>query len=292
MNPIDLHMHSCFSTDGQYTPEELVKMCKERGMTHMAIADHNSVKAVLALQGKELGIKLIPAIEIDCSYKGVDFHLLGYGIDAQSVAFEVIEEQAMSQEIKHSDRRLQFARETLGLQMEDEDIEAVKVMGVLTAEAIMEVCLKDERNKNHLVMQPYYEGGERSDNPMVNFYWDYYSQGKPGYTKIQWPELKDMVNTIHQKGGIAVLAHPGNNLKGKEELLEGIVQCGIDGLEVYSSYHKAEQIAFYEKKAKKYGLLMTCGSDFHGKTKPAIGLGQCDCSEEVQQKLMEQLKKM
>ena len=94
-----------------------------------------------------------------------------------------------------------------------------------------------------------------------------------------FPKLRDMVEMIHEQSGLAVLAHPGNNVKEDEELLKAVIDCGIDGMEVYSSYHSKKQEEYYREKAGEYHLLSTCGSDFHGKTKPSIHLGQCDCPE-------------
>ena len=83
MSIIDLHMHSFYSDDGEYTPTELVDMCYASGIQIMAIADHNWIKAnnEAFLRCKELGMTYIPAIEVDCTYKGVNLHIVGYGVD-------------------------------------------------------------------------------------------------------------------------------------------------------------------------------------------------------------------
>lgn len=287
MNTLDLHMHSDISIDGSYTPRELAAMCCEAGLTHMAIADHNSVKGVLQLEKEgDLGIRLIPAIEIDCVFQEKEFHLLGYGIDPHDPVYEKLEADFMSQEVHHANARIDYTKNTLGLQFDEEVIKTLMRHGVITPEAIMEACLQDDRNLENPYMQVYLPGGKRSDNPMVNYYWDHFSQGNPGYMPSYFPSLKDMTHMIHKQGGIAVLAHPGNNIHEDAELLKGVIACGIDGMEVYSSYHSDEQIAYYRFAAKEYRLLKTCGSDFHGKTKPSIHLGQCDCSEDEKQQLM------
>jgi len=94
---------------------------------------------------------------------------------------------------------------------------------------------------------------------------------------------------IRKARGIAVLAHPGINIGQDQEILESIVSCGIDGMEVYSSYHDESMVAFYNKQAEKFHLLKTMGSDFHGKTKPAIKLGCMSCHEEID--IYQQFKK-
>lgn len=70
-----------------------------------------------------------------------------------------------------------------------------------------------------------------------------------------------------------MLAYPGNNVKENRDLLKSIISYGIKGIEVYSSYHSKEQVEFYKEFALNNKLLITCGSDFHGKTKPSIYLG-------------------
>lgn len=294
MNTIDLHMHSIFSIDGTYRPEELRDICEEKNMAFMAIADHNSVKGTRQLleHGKKGKTVLIPAIELDCTCHGKDFHLLGYGINVNDPIYDKIEEDFLSQERQNGETRLDYTRNKIGFCFEDHVIEKLKILGVITPEAIMEACMMDERNRNHEKMQPYLEGGSRSNNPMVNFYWDYFSQGTEGYVPMVFPKLRDMVEMIHEQSGLAVLAHPGNNVKEDEELLKAVIDCGIDGMEVYSSYHSKKQEEYYREKAGKYHLLSTCGSDFHGKTKPSIHLGQCDCPESDRMVLEKVLKRI
>lgn len=110
---------------------------------------------------------------------------------------------------------------------------------------------------------------------------------------MEFMSLSDAIDLIHAAGGIAVLAHPGNNVKEDEELLHNIVQTGIVGIEVYSSYHSPEQIEFYSRQSEEYGLIKTLGSDFHGKTKPSIKLGSVACQnseEKIYQALIQKMK--
>ena len=152
-----------------------------------------------------------------------------------------------------------------------------------------EVLLNDPRYQEHPLLKPYREGGTRSDNPYVNFYWDYYSQGKPCYTKIIYPSLKETIDLIKNHGGTVVLAHPGNNLKGQFEVFDEMVALGVEGVEAFSNYHSLETVNYFYDAGKKHNLLITCGSDFHGKTKPAIELGECRCNID-EHDIEEQLK--
>ena len=274
---IDLHMHSMYSDDGEYTPTQLVDMCHEAGVKIMAIADHNWVKAneEAKKHADELGMTYIPAIEIDCTYKGVNLHVLGYGIDNQEV-FNQLGADIEKQEIACSMKKLELTN-ALGFDLKKEQLDALSTNGVYTGEMFGEALLNDSRYEDHELLKPYRQGGERSDNPYVNFYWDYYAQGKPCYTEIHFPTLEETIQLIHQHGGVALLAHPGNNLKGQFELFDEMAALGLDGVECFSSYHTTETNEYFYNKAKELNVLYTCGSDFHGKTKPSIYLGENGC---------------
>jgi len=112
---------------------------------------------------------------------------------------------------------------------------------------------------------------------MVNFYWDYYSQGKPCYVHLDFPTLGDAILMIHKNGGKAILAHPGKSLKGRLELIKEITDLGLDGIEVFCSYHNEEIAKQLYEMAVELDLIVTCGSDYHGKTKPAVTLGGYPC---------------
>lgn len=288
---IDLHMHSHYSSDGELTPQELVNMCAEKGIDLMSIADHNCVRAneEAMKEAQKRGITYIPGIEIDCTYEGVNFHMLGYGMDFYSPDFAEIENNLKRQGRSASLDMLEKTRE-LGFDLTEEEMSELSKDNywseTWTGEMFAEVLLAKPEYVDHPILRPYRTGGTRSDNPYVNFYWDFYSQGKPCYVEIHYPDMQDIVDIIHKNHGSAVLAHPCVNLKGKEELLNGIIDLGIDGIEAYSSYHSAEQCEAIVSKAEKHELMITCGSDFHGKTKPSITLGQhgCRISEEKMKK--------
>jgi predicted metal-dependent phosphoesterase TrpH len=72
---------------------------------------------------------------------------------------------------------------------------------------------------------------------------------------------------------VPVIAHPGLNLKGREEIIEDLLDKGAEGLEAFNNYHDYDQIAYFTNVARKRNVLVTCGSDFHGKNKPLIKPG-------------------
>lgn len=285
---VDLHMHSMYSDDGEFTLIKLVDMCHEVGVRIMSIADHNYVKAIdeASQRAKELNMKYIPAIEIDCTYKGINLHVVGYGIDYKKPIFNQLGDKVMEQELKCSAKKLELTN-ALGFELKKEQLDALSLNGVYTGEMFAEALLNDSRYNDHELLKPYREGGARSDNPYVNFYWDYYAQGKPCYTEVKFPSLEETIKIINDNGGVAVLAHPGNNLKGQFEIFDEMVKVGIQGVECFSNYHSKEVNEYFYNKAKELDILYTCGSDFHGKTKPAIVLGEngCFCPQNVEKLL-------
>lgn len=292
MSYVDLHMHSFHSDDGEFSPRDLVNLCLERKVKYFAIADHNSVKGIEEAKEycKDKDIEVIPAVELDCTINGVNLHLLGYGIDYNNPIFHKIEEDIILQEQTASKKRMKLIRE-LGIDFSDEVINALARNGVVNGEMIAEAAMEFDKEHENPLLQPYYENGSRSDNPYVNFYWDYCAQGKPAYAEVKYISLEEAIKIIEESGGVPILAHPGNNVKERDDLLQSIISCGVKGMEVYSSYHNEAQVEYYKKNALKHNLILTCGSDFHGKTKPSIRIGSTEC-ENKEEIIISELKSL
>ncbi|HSQ88796.1 MAG TPA: phosphatase, partial [Romboutsia sp.] len=124
----------------------------------------------------------------------------------------------------------------LGIDFSDEVISSLSRNGVVNGEMIAEAAMKFDKEHTNILLKPYYENGSRSDNPYVNFYWDYCAQGKPGYAEVKFISLQEAVKVIEESKGVPILAHPGNNVKENPSLLEAIIACGVKGMEVYSNY--------------------------------------------------------
>lgn len=276
MKKIDLHMHSYFSDDGEFSPEQIIDKAIENNMDIISITDHNSVKAnKIALEyANNKGIKYIPGIEIDCQYNGLNLHLLGYNFNFDKDCFVELEKSIIRQEKEAGLERIRKIKEVTKLYLNDEDVLSKAPNGIIPGELIAEVLLSDERNKDSEILSPYRDGGERSDMPFVNFYWDYFSQGKPAYVHIEYINLSEAIKMIKENGGISIIAHPGNNLKNDLKVIDDLIKEGIDGIEVFSSYHLKETINFFYNKAIENKLFITCGTDFHGKNKPNIEIGK------------------
>lgn len=178
----------------------------------------------------------------------------------------------------------------MGIAFDEKRIQELSPGGITTGEAIGEAAMEYDVEKKNPLLQPYYPGGERSDNPFVNFYWDICAPGKPAYVEIFYPSVSAIVELLHQQNALAIVAHPGMNAKEQMDRIHDLLQLGVDGFEVFSSYHSEQQTQFYYDLAKSHGLYMTCGSDFHGKTKPAVHIGMCSMEEDENTRLVRKLE--
>lgn len=222
MSWLDLHMHTHFSDDGTYSPEELMELCAQNGVRVAAVSDHNCTRGVARAvrHASSLGIECIPAVELDCTYQGIDLHLLGYWIDPDHPGFSQTEQAIQKQEQLAGEQRIQLAY-SMGFQFDAEPLRREKG-GIVTGEMIAEAALVQDPENPALL--PYRPGGARSDNPYVNIYWDFFSQGKPGYVPVAFQSLEGAVALVRSAGGLPVLAHPGNNIHEGTALLHGIVE--------------------------------------------------------------------
>lgn len=279
MNPIDLHMHSSYSNDGEYAPDTLISLCRKAGVKTLALADHNTAEGVEEAlgAGQKTGVEVIPTIELDCTHQGVNLHLLGYFIDYKNPAYAKIQHDILLQEQKNVKERLRLVH-ALGIAFDDALVWRHARNGVFACEKIAQAALSCDAALVNPLLAPYLAGGARSESPYVNFYWDLCAQGKPAYVHTTYIDLKSAAALIKATGGVAILAHPGNNLRDHPELLDEIIDQGVQGVEAYSTYHTPQQAALYRDYAEQRGLAVTCGSDFHGRAKPNLRPGDCDCS--------------
>ena len=277
MNNVDLHIHSIYSDDGQYLPKELIKRAKERKIALMSITDHDRAMAnteAISI-AKQYDISYLTGIEVSCQYQNTDLHVLGYGIDHTNPLWEKRYRAVMSDYNSLFYEIVDKLNAYLGVEINAQALIDQAGDKMVNGETICHFLLSDPKNKENPLLKPYFQGGERSDMPLVHFYWDLMAQGRPAYVPLNnITPLSEAIKMISSTGGFAVLAHPGQNLAGKEDLLEGIIKEGVKGIEVYTTYHDEVQIAYYKEKALELGCLITGGSDFHGDIKPSIEIGE------------------
>ena len=271
---IDLHIHSNKSSDGDFSPYHILKLAKEKKLRAISISDHDTVAAYPeALEiGQEVGVEVIPSIELTTLYDDREFHLLLPFVNwKRKVLKKIIDEVSM--------RRYEEAEERVAkLQDLGFDISWKEVLkksgpypplGVTLAQILL---AKAEAAKDPLFWK-YLEGKRRLFAPYY-FYRDYFMEGKPASVSRRNISLLDVLPLAPQIEGVPVLAHPGAYFQRTEKRdLRRLKENGLEGIEVYSSYHDSSQTRLYKEMAEDLDLVPTAGSDFHGTIKPHVPFG-------------------
>ncbi|MGB4613986.1 MAG: PHP domain-containing protein, partial [Erysipelotrichaceae bacterium] len=257
---IDLHMHSIYSSDGEYTPKELLELSKKAGYRFISITDHNSIKgSIEAIKlSKNYNIKVYSGIELDCNIKGINIHLLGYDFKGDINPFIEVEKNVLKLEKQRATLMLEKAF-GLGLKFDKEKAYVKGFDGIVTGESIAEAALNDARNIDNEILKPYRKNGNRSDNPYVNFYWDYFSMGKPCYVPIEFMSFEEANKMILDAKGISIIAHPSITVKRNPELIKYMINKGVSGIEVYSSYHNEDDIYYYNNLCDELNVIKSIG---------------------------------
>jgi predicted metal-dependent phosphoesterase TrpH len=246
---LDLHLHSTVS-DGRLAPGDLVRHAHAHGVRIMALSDHDTTDGVAEAQqvGQQLGVRVIPAIELSTDLPGASIHVLGLFLNHQDAAFQ------------STIRGFREARLTRAAEM----VEALARIGApIRLERVFEIAGEGSVGRPH-VAEALLEAGHihSIDEAFDRFI----GRGGPAYFEGFRLEPAEGIRLIHSVGGLAAWAHP-NELDGKDwrEYLPGVVAAGIDGLEVYYSKDYGPEIRNQMLEAcTTYGLVPTVGSDFHG----------------------------
>ncbi len=273
---VDLHIHSSYSSDGDVPFRRIVRLAREKGMAAIAITDHDSTSAYPEAieQGKRDGVEVIPSIELTTLYDGREFHLLLPFVDWRSPLLGRLVERVTQGRIHEARERVERLI-GLGYDLTWEEVrdEAAPFapLGVNIAQVILRKAA--ETGANAVKLQPYLGEGRTNPAPYA-FYRDHFLEGRPAFVPRRNIDLLEVLDGIPETGGVPVLAHPGAEFQKvqKEDLLV-LKARGLQGLEVYTSYHDPGQTRSYLRLARDLDLIPTAGSDFHGGIKPHIPFG-------------------
>ncbi|MDU2242677.1 MAG: PHP domain-containing protein [Paenibacillus sp.] len=247
----DLHSHTQAS-DGMNKPSENVRLAKEKGLTGLAITDHDTVAGIgeALLAGKELGVDVVPGIEISTRAAGKDIHVLGYYMNFDDDRFQA--RLARLRSVREERNGLIIAKlQELGVSITLEEVKA----------GLSRPLRPDESLGRPHIADALVRKGYAVD--MRDAFDRYLAEGKPGYASLPRIAPEEAIAWIREAGGAPVLAHPG--LYGDDELVRSILEGGKpDGIEVYHSDHGPEEELRYAAMAEQYGLIVTGGSDYHG----------------------------
>jgi predicted metal-dependent phosphoesterase TrpH len=251
----DLHTHTTRS-DGMHSAEELVALAADKHLAGIAITDHDEIGAIeiARAKGAELGLEIIPGLELSTNYRGYDVHILGYFIDYHHAGLLQLLRILQEQRVGRAHRIVEKLNH-LGLGVPFETV----------LEYAGEGCIGRPHVANALVRHGYVTTFQEAFN-------HYLAEDKPAFVPKSELEPEAAIAAIHQANGIAGLAHPGQNLTA--EIVVEVIQLGVDAIETIHPKHSNERQRFFQGLADKFDLLQTGGSDFHGGAKGLEKLGQ------------------
>jgi len=251
---VDLHVHTAYS-DGTFTPAQVVEKAVAADLAAVGIADHDSTLGIdEGLEaGSVLNIEVVPAVELSCTVDGLDIHILGYYLDHEDSSLLDVLSRVRNERYKRAVKMVKRL-EDLGVKLSMDDIEEHAGGGSVGRPHIAEALLKN--------------GYVRNFSEAFVRYIGYHS---PAYVPKMEMSPREAFDLIKSVGGIPVLAHPGTVRRA--EIIPEFVRQGLEGIEVWHSKHDSSTTERLGQIAKRHGLLVTGGSDCHGRRQDGPLLG-------------------
>ncbi len=277
---IDLHVHSSAS-DGSFSPAQLLEQALALELSAIAITDHDTVAgaAEALAHGVPPGLEFLTGVEISAAYppafqQGGSLHILGYGIRTDHGGLNALFQK---QQNARADRNPLI-------------IEKLNALGIyVSLDDIAADCGKPAVARPHIA-EYLVKTGHAAD--MDDAFDRWLGKGQPAYVDKFRVAAQDAIALIQDAGGLAVMAHPGVSAPDDtlEELVTTLTTMGLSGIEVYYPGQAEARTESLEKLARRHGLLMTGGSDFHGDINPEIQMGSGLGDLEIPYAVFAQLK--
>lgn len=265
--PADLHVHSNCS-DGTEPPSQVVAAAKAAGLTTISLTDHDTLEGIpeALAAGEREGVCVIPGIEFSTEVKKTEIHILGYFIDTANA-------DLLSLLIKIQNNRKDRIKEIC---------EKLSKLGVsLDPEKVFKKAGNDAPGRPHVARVMVEEGLVGSFNEAFDRFIDFRA---PAYVPHYRLDPKESIKLIKRAGGVPVFAHP--NISRCDELIGDFVGAGLRGLEAYYPNYFESTTQKYLDIAKKYNLIVTGGSDYHGlNSGREIKLGEFTIKDELVEEL-------
>lgn len=250
----DLHLHTSFS-DGRLSPEQIVLKAKCSGLSAIAITDHDTIDGIDSAikAGKKYNLEIIPGIELSAETDTEEVHILGFYIDWSKSDF-----QGKINELMES-RRIRLIKM----------IDNLNEIGIkLEYETVLNKSSSASIGRPHLALALVESGYVSTVSEAFN---KFLNNSSPIYVAKQKLDPASAIKMILSAGGTPVLAHPGYM---QQNTIEELVSFGLMGLEAFHPCLEIQISNYYYELAKKYNLLITGGSDFHGLPDSKISIGE------------------
>lgn len=272
---IDLHIHTTCS-DGSLSPEAVVERAFQRGMTAIAITDHDTVAGVERAQtAAPVGMEVIAGVEISAAGGQGLLHILGYFVDSHDALFlEKLQNYVEARNERNPKILAALADNGCPLGMEE-------IVALSGGEVV---------NRPHIARAMVSRGYVKTTQEAFD---RYLNHDAPAYFPKEIYTLAQTIQIIHEAGGLAVLAHPdqlynGNMRKIRPFIAEAVTQ-GLDGIEAYHGTGLAGHGRIYQAIAEEHELFITGGSDFHG-IQPYRDIGEMNGVYSLPNALVEEMK--
>ncbi|MFF1877567.1 PHP domain-containing protein [Leifsonia sp. NPDC058230] len=271
--PIDLHTHSSVS-DGTETPGELVRAAAAAGLGTVAITDHDSTAGWLdaAAASVEVGVTVIPGMELSTRIEFASVHMLGYLFDPANEALVAETERIRTGRLKRAEDMVRAISKDYDITWDDVMAQATDGATVgrpHIADALVARGLAPDRSAAFAGILHWRAG----------YYIPHYA-----------PDPLTGVRLIRGAGGVPVLAHPGTGGRGRvipEDRLARLVKGGLFGLEIDHRENTEDGKVRLHELADRFGLAITGSSDYHGSGKPNR-LGENTTRPEVLDRIIEE----
>jgi len=260
---IDLHTHSTAS-DGKLYPAELMRHAQAVGIEVIALTDHDTLSGLeeASEEAARIGVELIPGVEISAENKPGTLHMLGYYVDPSDA--ELMETLSWLRGGRDDRNHIILSKlAELGCPLEWDEVAAL--------------AGGESMGRPHIATAMVNRGYVSSFNDAFD---RYLGKGAAAYTDRDKMTPEIAIKCIRSAGGLPVLAHPQTLSLSDDELsdlLSRLTSMGLAGVEVYYYSHSEEETALYTSLARRYGLIVTGGSDFHGpgmiETRLGVGRG-------------------
>lgn len=275
---IDLHTHSTES-DGTLTPEELMQLAADSGLSAIALTDHDTVGGLKKAKptARALGIELVPGIELSTDYNGTEVHMLGFYIDDTNPAFLAkLQEFIDSRDVRNE--KMAFL-----LQKEGFDITLEKLY-----QEYPESVITRAHFARYLV-----EHGFIKDRDTV--FRKYLGDNCRCYVPREKITPFEAIDLIRLGGGLAFFAHPVLCHMNHDRLrffVRDLKEAGLTGMEAIYSMNTPGDERNMKKLAAEFDLLISGGSDFHGENKPYIHLGTGKGNLRIPESILENINRV
>jgi predicted metal-dependent phosphoesterase TrpH len=245
----DFHTHTTFS-DGTLTPEALISKAAERGIKVISVTDHDTISSYPLNRAacKKNNIELIKGIEISSQLEEKDVHILAYF--AEETDFFRLKDLETRRRAKRLERLYLIC-------------ERLKDMGVIIDP---EIILENNQGEGTIgrphIAREIVARGYASSVP--DAFTKYLSNGSKAFLPSSLISSLEVITTVREFKGTPVLAHPAAQFINREDLVKQMVETGLQGIEVYYPAHDPVKKSHYLNLARKYNLVATGGSDYHG----------------------------